>query len=198
MSYLLGVIYMYTSAREFLYDRGDGVLLRSALVVANACICILLVYVGSIHCVLHEIYARIVFFTAIVATAQTAAASFVDASVQWVGWSLGFCCYAPIPFIWISLQQRSPSKMDKHVVFWVCMWMLYLVLYGVLQLAGHTFAAHGGLEPTAELALTLVLHAGTLIPLTYAAYTVRAPPRPAGKYKQKMDNGDVLVHEVTD
>ena len=194
---LLGIIYMYTSAREGLYERQDDkVLVRSFLVLGNGAIQVLLIYVGSIHCVLHPTYDRIVLWIGLLATGQTVWASFVSKWVQWPGWIVGSLCYIPIPFVWIFMHRRSQEKKNPHVIFWVMAWMVFRTCYALIQLLGHTFMNGEGLDTTTELALMLVLHVATLALLMYTSYFVRAPPKPNGRVLARLDNGDEVEFEV--
>ena len=190
---MLGVAYMYTSARELLFVRDDDVYVRTPLVVINGVINVVLIYVGSKHCVLHPTYDEWVMWMGVLGTAQTTLASFVPAAQQWPGWVVGALFYVPIPFLWITQHRRPTSgRVNMHVVSWTMTWLLFRTLYALLQLSGHTFAAADGLETTVELALMLVLHTATLVPLAYAARFIIAPPRAPGKYKQELENGDKI------
>lgn len=196
---MLGVAYMYTSARELLFEREDGVLVRTPLVLMNAAINVLLVYVGSVHCVLSPEYDQTVLWLGALATGQTTLASFVPASQQWAGWVVGALFYVPLPFIWVLNHRRATPnhKINMNVAGWVMMWLFFRTLYAMLQLSGHTFAAENGLDTTVELALMLALHTATLVPLFYAAKTAQAPPRPPGKYKRALSTGDSAVIAVS-
>lgn len=191
MCALLGVAYMYTSARELLFVRDDDVYVRTPLVVINGAINVVLIYVGSKHCVLHPTYDEWVIWMGALGTAQTTLASFVPAAQQWPGWVVGALFYVPIPFMWITQHRRPTSgRVNMHVVAWTMMWLVYRTMYALLQLSGHTFAAADGLKTTTELALMLVLHTVTLVPLVYGARYIMAPPRAPGKYRQDLENGD--------
>lgn len=194
----LGVAYMYTSARLFLYLRADDVLVRTWLVIGNGVIQVLLIYVGSIHCLLSPVHDKWVLYIGVFANFQTVLASFAAAEQQWAGWTIGALCNIPIPLLWLTTQQRSRrgQTWDPHVLAWIALWLSYRTAFAVLQLTGHTFSALGGLDTTAELSLTLVLHTLTLAPLIYATVKARAPPAPAGKYSTAMSNGDTIVVEV--
>jgi hypothetical protein len=195
----LGVIYMYTSAREFLFVREDDVIVRTWMVLANGGIQTLLIYVGSIHCVLAPVPDRWTLWLGLFANAQTVLASFAAAEQQWAGWIIGAACNTPIPFIWLFMQRRDEARrFEPHTIVWIIVWLAYRTAYALLQLCGHTFDTSGGLETTAELALTLVLHAATLAPLVYAAKMVREPPPAPGTYSRRLATGDLVSTHVDD
>lgn len=191
----LGVIYMYTSAREFMYVREDDVIVRTWMVLANGGIQVLLVYVGSIHCVLAPVPDRWTLWLALFANAQTVLASFAAREQQWAGWVIGALCNVPIPFIWLYMQRRDELvRYETHTVAWIIIWLGYRCAYAVLQLGGHTF---GAIDTTAELATTFVVHVATLGPLVYAAKMIREPPLPPGRYERQLATGDLLTTRVT-
>lgn len=198
---LLAVVYLYTSANEFVYVRQDHVLVRTFVVLANGAIQVLLVYVGSLHAVLHPTHDRAVFWLGVWASAQTTLASFAEGWQQWPGWIVGMLWYLPIPFIWVLLHRRKETRFSWHIVAWVTMWLALRVSYALIQLLGHTFSNGYVLETDTELALMLVLHTATLVPLVYAGWTVRGPPIPPGQYHKSLPNGDRLdayVHAESD
>lgn len=164
---MLGVAYMYTEARMLLYERADDVIVRTPLVLMSACLIVVLVHVGSVHCRLLEEHARLVWWLGLIGTLLTTIASFAPAVQQWPGWVIGALFYVPIPFAWVALQRRAVG-FDWHVMIWSNGWIVLRVLYAVLQLSGHTFAADDGLDTTTEIALMFVLHAATMVPLVYA------------------------------
>lgn len=173
---MLGVAYMYTGARMLLFEREDDVIVHTPLVAASAALNLVLVHVGSQHCVLSKHHATLVMWLAVMGTGLMTLASFVSSVQQWPGWVVGALFFVPIPFAWVALQKRHPRAFNAHVVGWTFTWIIFRVAYAVLQLLGHSFT---GIDTTAELALTFVLHTATLVPLCYAFWWTRcAAPKP--------------------
>jgi hypothetical protein len=174
---MLGVAYMYTEGRELIFERKDGVLVRVPMVVINGCIDVLLVVLGSEHCVLESEYAKWTLWLSALAAAQTTVASFVPAAQQWPAFVVGSLFYVPIPLIWMVLHRRSqPRRINIQVYAWIFIWLALRLAYTLVQLTGHTFAGKNGIGTTAELALMLCLHTATGLAFFYEFWWLMLPP----------------------